>query len=128
MPDLKQALSTHHMWFGSYTRAGVLKKVEVWCFPHNGHIEFITAKDSLKAKRAARNPKVICFVGSEDGPAVPGTAELVENRAEVWRGYRTYWKIHRGQMLLMWPFIRGRVASGRQIMIRVHPNTPLPLG
>ncbi|MBI2819409.1 MAG: pyridoxamine 5'-phosphate oxidase family protein [Acidobacteria bacterium] len=77
MNELETALRKHRMWFGSYTRAGELKKVQVWCFPHDGNIEFLTARDSLKAKRASRNPHVICYIGSEDGPAVTGTAELI---------------------------------------------------
>jgi len=124
MSELAEALRKHRMWFGSYTRAGKLKKVQVWCFPHDGNFEFLTARDSLKSKRAGRNSQVICYFGAEDGPAVPGTAEVIEDRDEVWRGYRIYWKIHPAAMMLMWPFIRGRVASGRQIMLRVHPLEP----
>lgn len=124
MNEFESALRKHRMWFGSYTRAGVLKKVQVWCFPYDGNIEFLTARDSLKAKRTGRNPQVICYLGSENGPSLRGRAEIVENRDEVWRGYRTYWKIHPAAMLLMWPFIRGRVASGHQIMVRVHPEEP----
>ena len=128
MNELGTALRKYRMWFGSYTRAGELKKVQVWCFLNDGNIEFLTARDSLKAKRAGRNPQVICYLGSENGPSLRGTAEIVENRDEVWRGYRTYWKTHPAAMLLMWPFIRGRVSSGRQIMVRVHVDEPNPVG
>ena len=124
MSELAGALRKHRMWFGSYTRTGALRKVQVWCFPQDGNIEFLTARDSLKAKRAGRNPQVICYLGPENGPPVHGTAEVIEDRDEVWRGYRTYWKIYPAAMMLMWPFIRSRIASGRQIMLRVHPDDP----
>ena len=127
MSELEAAVRKHRMWFGSYTRAGELKKVQVWCYVRSGMIEFLTANDSLKAKRARRDPRVVCQLGSPNGPSVAGTAEIIAAREDVWRGYRTYWKIHPGAMLLLWPFVRGRVASGRQIMVRVRPDAPNPL-
>jgi len=125
MEDIDQALSKRRMWFGSYTRAGVLKKVQVWCFPHNGNIEFITDGESLKIKRASRNPHVVCSIGSEDGPTVEGTAEVIRERAEVWRGYHTYWQDHFAMMLILFLPLRRNINSGRQVMVRVHSDVPL---
>jgi len=126
MNELARAVGRHRMWFGTYTRDGRLIKVQVWCFLHNGNIEFLTARDSLKAKRASRNPQVICFLGSEDGSAVPGSAELITDGAEIWRGYGTYWKTHPAMMLLLSLPMRKWIASGRQIMVRVYPDDPNP--
>ena len=126
MNELARAVGRHRMWFGTYTRHGRLIKVQVWCFLHNGNIEFLTARDSLKAKRASRNPQVICCLGSQDGPEVRGTAELIEDRSEVWRGYQTYWQTHRLAMMLLWWPIRRNIERGRQIMVRVYPDDPNP--
>jgi hypothetical protein len=127
MSDLKAAVRRHHMWFGSHTRAGELKKVHVWCFLHDGNIEFMTPGDSLKAKRAARNPRVVCNLASENGPQISGAAEIVRDPADLWRGYRAYWKTHPVMMLILSFVIRKQITTGRQIMIRVRPDAPNPL-
>ena len=127
MNEYEAAVRKRHMWFGSYTRAGELKKVQVWCFLYNGNIEFMTAGDSLKAKRVGRNPRVICNLGAEDGPQISGAAEIVRDPAELWRGYRTYWKTHPVMMIVVSFVIRRAIRTGRQIMMRVHPDAPNPL-
>jgi hypothetical protein len=48
---------------------------------NNGCIEFLTLDDSYKVKRIRRNPRVICYLGAKDGPAIPGAAEVVMGRA-----------------------------------------------
>ncbi len=124
------AMRRHVMWFGSYKRSGELKKVKVWCFLNEaapGSIEFLTGGDSYKAKRARRNPRVVCNLGSEDGPAVEGTAEIISDPAELWRGYRAYWKTHPWMMTLLCWTIRSRIQSGRQVLVRVKPSEPSPL-
>ncbi len=45
------AMRRHVMWFGSYKRAGELKKVKVWCFLNGVNIEFLTEGSSYKAER-----------------------------------------------------------------------------
>jgi general stress protein 26 len=124
MNELGKTLAKHRMWFGSYTRDGRLIKVQVWCFLHAGNIEFLTESSSLKAKRARRNPQVVCNLGSRNGPVVRGTAELIEDRSEIWRGYEAYWKQHLAAMLLLWWPIRRNIERGRQIMVRVRPEIP----
>jgi len=52
-------------------------------------------------KRARRNPRVTCYVGSEDGPAISGTAQIITDRGEVARVYRSYWKSHPLRMALV---------------------------
>jgi len=122
MDDIREAIGKHRMWFGTSTRDGRLIKVQVWCFLNGDRIEFITDGHSLKVKRARRNPQVVCFLGSKCGPAVRGTAELIEDRSEVWRGYQTYWKHHTAAMVFLWWPIRRNIERGRQIMVRVRPQ------
>jgi len=122
--DLGRALRRHIQWFGSYKASGELKKVQVWLIVNRGCIEFLTPADSYKVKRVRRNPRVTCFVGSQDGPAISGTAEVVTSEGDLWRAYRAYWKTHPVLMALLAFSIGGRIKSGRQVMVRVRPDEP----
>ena len=66
-PELQRALKRHTQWFGSYKASGELKKIQVWLIVNGGQTEFLTPGNSYKVKRARRNPRVTCYVGSEDG-------------------------------------------------------------
>ena len=126
-PELSQAVRSHKQWFGSYKKSSELKKVQVWLVVNNGRIEFTTQTDSYKVKRVRRNPQVVCFIGSKEGPAIRGSAEIVTDKDAVWRGYRAYWKTHPLVMLFLAFGIRRRIKTGRSILIRVHPDEPNPL-
>ena len=102
-PELKAALKWHTQLFGSYTKAGNLVKVRVWLTLNQGKIEFLTSGQSLKTKRVARNPRVVCFVGQQ---SVPGTAEIVKDKNAVWRTYRAYWKTAAGSWVNGQYFLR----------------------
>jgi hypothetical protein len=84
-PELQRALKRHTQWFGSYKASGELKKIQVWLVVNDGQIEFLTPGSSCKVKRVRRNPRVICYVGSEGGPTIPGTARIITDRGEVAR-------------------------------------------
>ena len=94
---------------------------------NNGRIEFTTQTESYKVKRVRRNPQVICFIGSREGPAIRGNAEIVTDKEAVWQGYRANWKAHPLMMLLLAFGIRRRIKTGSSILIRVHPDEPNPL-
>lgn len=100
-PELQQALRRHTQWFGSYKASGELRKIQVWLLVNGGQIEFLTPGNSYKVKRARRNPRVICYVGSKDGPAISGTAQIVTDRSEVARVYRGYWRAHPVRMAIV---------------------------
>jgi PPOX class probable F420-dependent enzyme len=125
--ELERAVRHYKQWFGSYKKSGELKKVPVWLIVNNGRIEFTTQTASYKVKRVRRNPRVICFIGSEEGPAIRGTAEIVTDKDAVWRGYRASWKTHPLVMLFLAFGIRRRIKKGESILIRVHPDEPNPL-
>jgi hypothetical protein len=80
-PDVSPALA-------SYKASGELKKIQVSLIVNDGQIEFLTPGNSYKVKRARRNPRGTCYVGSEDGPAISGTAQIITDRSEVARVYR----------------------------------------
>lgn len=127
MYSFVEAAQKRHMWFGSYKRNGELKKVQVWCYLRGGRIEFLTDGTSLKVRRAERNPRVVCFLGSESGPQVEGTAEIIRDPAELARGYQAYWKTHPIAMLALNFVIRRNIRQGRQVMVRITPDEPNPI-
>ena len=126
-PQLQRAIKEHRQWFGSYKRSGELVTVPVWLTLNQGQIEFLTPADSYKVKRVRRDPRVVCYLGSKDGPAVAGTAEIITDLTQLWRVYRAYWRTHPLLMLLLWWPIRARIKSGRQIVVRVKLVEPNPL-
>ena len=124
-PELEAAVKSHTQLFGSYTRAGELKRVRVWLTLNLGKIEFLTPAQSLKAKRVSRNPRVECMVGEH---RVPGNAEIVSDKDAIRRTYRAYWKTHPFIMMFIASGIRSRINSDEQILLRVTPDEPNPFG
>jgi hypothetical protein len=127
IPELERAAKRYNQWFGSYKKSGELTKVQVWLTVNNGSIEFLTTDDSYKVKRIRRNPRVICYIGSKDGPSVPGAAEVVMGRDALWRVYCAYWKTHPLVMAFIGLTIRRRIKTHKQVLVRVRPDEPNPL-
>lgn len=70
----------------------------------------------------------MCFVGSENGPSISGTATIVSDQAVMQRAvYRAYWKSHPISMLWLGLILKMRVESGKQVAIRIQPDEPNPL-
>jgi hypothetical protein len=127
-PELQSALKRHTQWFGSYKASGELKKIQVWLTLNGGQIEFLTPGNSYKVKRARRNPRVVCYVGSEDGPAISGTAQIITDRSEVARVYRSYWKVHPvGMAMVIGLVIWIGMLLNKRVVVRVQPDEPNPL-
>ena len=126
-PDRERAIKRYTQWFGSYKKSGELKKLPVWLTVNNGRIEFLTLADSYKVKRVRRNPRVICFVGSESGPAISGTAEIITDKEAMQPVYRAYWKSHPVAMIFIGFGINQRIKAGKEVVVRVHPDEPNPL-
>jgi general stress protein 26 len=128
-PELQRALKRHMQWFGSYKKSGELKKIQVWLTVNEGRIEFLTPSESYKVKRVRRNPRVVCSVGSKDGPEIVGTANIVSDRSEVSRVYRRYWKTHPRMMALGGIGLRVWIEMllGKRVVVRVQPDEPNPL-
>ncbi len=126
-PELERAVKKYTQWFASHRKSGELIKVQVWLTVNHGCIEFLTADDSFKVKRIRRNPRAICYIGAKDGPAVPGTAEIVMGRDAILRVYRAYWKTHPFVMAIIALAIKGRIKNHREVLIRVLPDQPNPL-
>jgi hypothetical protein len=121
-PELERAVRRHRQWFGSYKKSGEMNKTQVWLTVKDGCIEFLTPNDSYKAKRVRLNPHVVCFVGSENGPAISGTAEIITDRESILRVYGAYWKVHPILMIFLFSGIRKRIRAGTQVVIRVRPD------
>ena len=71
---------------------------------------------------------MVCYVGSEDGPAISGTAQIITDRSEVARVYRSYWKVHPVMMamaigLRVWI----EMLLNKRVVVRVQADEPNPL-
>ena len=127
-PELQRALKSHIQWFGSYKKSGELVKVQVWLTVNQGQIEFLTGKNSFKVRRVRRNPRVICYVGDKNGPAIAGTAQIISDKAELARVYRAYWRVHPVFMLLSIGLrVWIEMLLGNRVVVRVDPDPPSPL-
>lgn len=127
-PEFQRALQRHTQWFASYKASGELKKIEVWLVVNHGQIEFLTPKNSYKVKRVRRNPRVVCFVGSPDGPAISGTAQIITDRSEIGRVYRAYWKVHPLRMAIVIGLrVWIEMLLNQRVVVRVQPEEPNPL-
>jgi hypothetical protein len=127
-PELQRALKRHTQWFGSYKASGELTKVQVWLVLNAGQIECLTPGSSYKVKRVKRNPRVICYVGSKDGPAISGTAQIITDRSEVARVYRCYWKVHPLRMAIMIGLrVWIEMLLNKRVVVRVQPDDPNPV-
>lgn len=127
-PEIQRTLKRHMQWFGSYKKSGELVKVQVWLIVNKGRIEFLTGKDSYKVRRLRRDPRAICYIGSQNGPSVAGTAQIIADKADQRRVYRAYWKTHPVFMLLgiglrVWI----EMLFGNRVVVRVLPDEPNPL-
>ena len=126
-PEMERAVKRHKQWFGSYKKSGDIVKVQVWLTVNNGCIEFLTLDDSYKVKRVRRDSRVICYIGDQNGPSIPGNAEIVMGRDAIWRVYRAYWKIYPLTMAFIAVPIRRRIKNRKQVLVRVYPDEPNPL-
>jgi len=126
-PELERAIKAHNQWFGSYKKSAELVKIQVWLTINNGCIEFLTSEDSFKVKRVRANSRVVCYIGSKDGPSISGTAEIVMGRDAAWRVYQAYWKTHPFVMVVIAFPIRRSIKTHKQVLIRVRPDEPNPL-
>jgi hypothetical protein len=122
--ELERAVKSYKQWFGTYKKSGELILIEVWLTVNDGSIEFLTPGDSYKVKRLKNKPNVICRLGSKNGPAVGGAAEVITDKAAIDRVYRAYRKTHPLMMLVVGPAIARKVKAGTQVLIRVRPDDP----
>jgi uncharacterized protein len=123
--ELQRALRRHTQWFGSYKKSGELKKIHVWLVVHKGCIEFLTPADSYKVKRVRKNPHVVCNIGGKNGPAITGTAEIVTDRGEVSRVYKSYWQTHPLRMALVVGLrVWIEMLLNKRVVVRVEPDEP----
>lgn len=126
--ELQRALRRHMQWFGSYKAPGELKKLQVFLVVNDGQIEFLTRGDTYKVKRVRRNSRVICCVGSKDGPTISGTAKIITDRSEVSRVYQKYWKAHPIRMaIVVGLVIWVEMLLNKRVVVRVQPDDPNPL-
>jgi len=87
-----------------------------------------TTSDSWKVRRIRRGSPVLVWVGSLDGPAFIGKAEIVEDKAVqdmmIEQFPRKYFLARIG---LFGPR-RSRLDSGKTVALKISPARPLPAG
>jgi hypothetical protein len=117
-----------HAMVRSYKASGELTKVQVWRVLNRGQIECLTPGSSYKVKRVRRNPRVICYVGSKDGPAISGTAQIITDHNEVMRVYLSYWKVHPVRMAIVIGLrVWIEMLLNKRVVVRVQPDDPNPV-
>ena len=105
-----------------------MKKIQVWLVVNGGQIEFLTPGSSYKVKRVRKNPRVICYVGSKDGPTICGTAQIITDYSDVERVYRSYWKVHPLRMAIVIGLrVWIEMLLNKRVVVRVQPDDPNPL-
>lgn len=94
----------------------------------DGRMLFDTNSDSWKAKRIARGSPVIVWIGTADGPAFIGKAEIIRDPAVqdqmIEAIPKKYWLARMG---LFGPK-RAKFDAGQIITIRISPERDLPEG
>ena len=125
-PVLVEALSrAHYIYLTTYSKAGKPGTVPTWCWLHEDAVYFTTQSASLKARRIKNNGRVTVHVGTKDGPAFEGQAELVVDRpdleAAILKAYRRkYWII---VPLWMGRYIRRGFRARTSVLVRIRPAT-----
>ncbi|MGH7300331.1 MAG: pyridoxamine 5'-phosphate oxidase family protein [Candidatus Rokuibacteriota bacterium] len=123
-PQLAAALArAKYIYVTTYSAAGKPGTVPTWVWPHEGAVYFTTRRDSVKARRIRSNGHVTIHVGTKDGPAFEGRAELVDDRpdleAALLSAYRRrYWLL---VPLFMGRYIRKGLAARTSVLVRVTP-------
>jgi hypothetical protein len=95
--------------------------VPVW-FIYDGAAVYLTAAPtSYKARRIKRGSPVRLWVGSKEGPAFTGKAEIIDDLAVVERMGNAYKQKYWLAWLGLFRPRASRVASGKTIAIKVTP-------
>jgi hypothetical protein len=70
----------------------------------------------------------MCYVGSKDSSTISGAAQIITDRSEVARVYRSYWKVHPVRMaILIGLRFRIEMLLNKRVVVRVQPDEPNPL-
>jgi PPOX class probable F420-dependent enzyme len=125
-PELQAALQrATYIYLTTYSQAGKPGTVPTWCWLHEGALYFTTQRASLKAKRIRNGGRITVNVGTKDGPAFEGHAELVDDRPDlegaILKAYRRkYWIL---VPLWMGRYIRKGLRAKTSVLIRILPTT-----
>ncbi len=82
----------------------------------------------VQGEAGAKESRVVCYVGSKDGPAISGTAQSITDRSEVARVYRCYWKVHPLRMAIIIGLrVWIEMLLNERVVVRVQPDDPNPV-
>jgi PPOX class probable F420-dependent enzyme len=124
-PGLEAALrDARYIYVTTFSPSGRPGTVPTWVWSHDGHVYFTTKRDSLKARRIRANGRVSIRIDREDGPALDGTAEWVDDRPDL---ERALLEAYRGKYRVLIPLWMGRrirtgLARKTSVLIRITPR------
>jgi PPOX class probable F420-dependent enzyme len=123
-PALDAALRrANYLYVTTYGASGKSGTVPVWCWYDGSAAYFTTRRESLKARRIRTTGRVSVRVGTRDGPAFEGRAELVDGRPDLESGLlrayrRKYWLLV--PLWMGWHIKRG-LRGGASVLVRITP-------
>jgi general stress protein 26 len=114
-PATEEALRTSDLIYVATQRKDATrsKAKPIWFYYDAGRIFFTTSPDAWKAKRIARGSPLFINVGSEEGPALVGTAEAVTDPALIDRMGEAYADKYWIAWLGLFKPRSSRVSSGK---------------
>lgn len=122
-PDVVKALETEkHIYVATQRADGTRSDAApIWFMWDGTNVWTTTAPGSWKAKRIAKGSPVFVNVGTADGPAFEGTAEIVTDPAQAAKMAPVYDE----KYWISWAgFFRPRperVASGKTLILKITP-------
>jgi PPOX class probable F420-dependent enzyme len=123
-PALDAALRrANYLYVTTYGASGKSGTVPVWCWYDGSAAYFTTRRESLKVRRIRATGRVSVRVGTRDGPAFEGRAELVDGRPDLESGLlgayrRKYWLLV--PLGMGWRIKRG-LRGGTSVLVRITP-------
>lgn len=123
-PDTLHALQQATvLYLTTYNTKGQSGTVPIWFFLHDQAIYFCTRRNSLKVRRLRQTARATILIGSETGPRLDCSAELVEPDPSLQTLLlRTYRRRYGWRWLIVGPRLHWAFARRQEVIVRLRPN------
>ena len=82
----------------------------------------------LQSEAGAKESACHLLCGEPGRPTISGTAQIITDRSEVARVYRSYWKVHPLRMAIVIGLrVWIEMLLNKRVVVRVQPDEPNPL-
>jgi PPOX class probable F420-dependent enzyme len=127
-PDVLHALQQATvLYVTTYNTKGQSGTVPIWFFLHDQAIYFCTRRNSLKVRRLRQTARATIHIGSETGPRLDCSADLVESDPSLQALLlRTYRQRYGWRWLIIGPRLHWAFARRQEVIVRLRPNPPEP--